>query len=225
MPRLFANRLLVEGNEEKRVIPYLMDEHVVWGDTEQEWKVAIQSLDGVENLLKPGLVEAELRTRGLEALGIVVDGDSDPSSTWRRVRERCLLDFPAFPEAPVAEGIILSNDAGLRIGVWMMPDNSSTGMLETFLRSLAEQESVDLWNHVKTSSIAAKTVGAKFRDCHYDKALIHAYLSWMDPPGDSLAVAVLSKTIRGDSPNARPFVDWFCNLFRLDRRPSPTTGV
>ena len=31
------NILLVEGDEEKRVIPYLMDHRVVWGDKEIEW--------------------------------------------------------------------------------------------------------------------------------------------------------------------------------------------
>ena len=37
MARANANVLLVEGDEEKRVIPYLMDEHVVWGDKEDDW--------------------------------------------------------------------------------------------------------------------------------------------------------------------------------------------
>jgi hypothetical protein len=36
MPRANPNILLVEGDDEKRVIPYLMDEHVVWGDKPDE---------------------------------------------------------------------------------------------------------------------------------------------------------------------------------------------
>ena len=47
------NILLVEGDEEKRVIPYLMDHHVVWGDKEDEWVVQVKSHGGIDDLLEP----------------------------------------------------------------------------------------------------------------------------------------------------------------------------
>ena len=75
MPRANPNILLVEGDEEKRVIPYLMDEHVVWGDKEDEWVAEIRSYGGIEDLLDPGNIEAAVGVIRPRAVGIVVNAD------------------------------------------------------------------------------------------------------------------------------------------------------
>ena len=69
-----TKRLLVEGDEDRRVIPYLIEANgVQWGESRSEAIVDIAVSDGIENLLRPGLVETELKATGLEALGIVID--------------------------------------------------------------------------------------------------------------------------------------------------------
>lgn len=69
------NILLVEGDEDKRVIALLMDEFVVWGDKRDEWAADIKSFGGIADLLEPGNIEAQGKVVGRRALGIVVDAD------------------------------------------------------------------------------------------------------------------------------------------------------
>ena len=76
MAKANPNKLLVEGDEEKRVIPFLMDKFVVWGDRHDEWLVEIKEFGGIEGLLKPGVIEAEPREPGLKVLGIIIDADN-----------------------------------------------------------------------------------------------------------------------------------------------------
>src|SRR5437879_5760297 len=123
MAKANPNRLLVEGEEEKRVIPYLMDEYVVWGDKENEWVAQIEEFGGIEKLLKPGVIEEESKTPGLKALGIIIDANDQFAAGWSRVRERCLKIAAGFPQELPPEGLIHQNEHGLRIGVWIMPDN------------------------------------------------------------------------------------------------------
>jgi len=123
MARTNVNKLLVEGDEEKRAVPYLMDQYVVWGDRPDDWVVEVSEFGGIERLLKPGVIEVESKTPGLNALGIVIDANDQFESRWSRIRERCSRIAPDFPEKLPTEGLIHANEHGLRIGVWIMPDN------------------------------------------------------------------------------------------------------
>ena len=47
------------------------------------------------------------------------------------------LGYPNVPESPSADGTVLPATGSLaRIGVWLMPDNESPGILEDFLARL-----------------------------------------------------------------------------------------
>ena len=100
MARTRANlrRLLVEGRDEKRLIPYLVEENgILWGETPADWIVDIVEFDGVENLLKPGTIEAELKSSNLNQLGILLDADENLAARWSAVRTRCIQAFPNLP--------------------------------------------------------------------------------------------------------------------------------
>ena len=87
-PRL----LLVEGREDKFVIPQFMEKFIPWGESNepQKWPVLIKDFDGIEPLLKPGAIEVELKSPGLKALGVMVDANSDPVSRFRSIRDRVI---------------------------------------------------------------------------------------------------------------------------------------
>jgi hypothetical protein len=221
MAKAIPNRLLVEGDEEKRVIPYFMDEHVVWGDRPDEWVVRIKEFGGVENLLKPGVIEAELESPGLKALGIITDANDEFLSRWSRVRKRCQKVAPDFPEELPRDGLIHVNERGLRIGVWIMPDNQARVMLETFLSYLIVPERSTLWTFAQEACARSRDHGAPYTDPHRDKADIHTYLAWLDPPGSSLHVAVLAKALDARLALGEQFAKWFIELFRLTPRPTP----
>jgi hypothetical protein len=102
-----------------------------------------------------------------------------------------------------------------------MPNNVSTGMIESFLSLFIDDPTKGLWPFVQAHCSDAKASHqAPFKDVHLDKAQIHAWLAIQDPPGHQLHVAVLAKVLLPTSPLADPFVNWFCSLYGLARIPS-----
>jgi hypothetical protein len=73
------NVLLVEGDEDKRVVPWLVEATGVCWCPNKSPIVHISSYDGVENLLKPGEIETQLKRSGLMSLGVIVDADESVS--------------------------------------------------------------------------------------------------------------------------------------------------
>ena len=71
-----------------------MEHFIRCGDMLEDWPVHIEPFNGVEGMLKPGVIEAELKISGLRALGVLVDANSDFEARWRRNRERALSSFP-----------------------------------------------------------------------------------------------------------------------------------
>jgi hypothetical protein len=175
MASAHSNILLVEGIEERLVVPHFMDHYVVWGDKPEEWVVFVKPHEGVDDLLEPGNIEAESKRTGLKALGILIDADDQFASRWSRLRDRCLRVATDFPEELPSEGLIHQNEDGLRIGVWIMPDNQSRGMLETFLGYLVTATLDPLWIFARESCTNSRDHGAPYSDPHYDKACIYTF--------------------------------------------------
>ena len=114
MAKQNPNLLLVEGKDEQYTLPYFMDHYVVWGDRKEEWVVEIKEFDGVEKLIKPGVIEAQSKTPGVSALGIIVDANESFDSRWASVRDRCQKAAPGFPVELPREGLIHVTPSGKR---------------------------------------------------------------------------------------------------------------
>ncbi len=214
--KVHPKRLLVEGREEQRVIPELIEKNgIAWGDSKDSWIVKIDEFDGVEKLLKPGVIEAELKSSGLSHLGILVDADEVLENRWTAIRDRCSKAFPNLPKTFPDTGIIVENDVGLRLGVWIMPDNKTAGMLETFLGFLVPNTQDQLFVAAQESARNTRELGAPYIDAHASKANIYTWLAWQDPPGRQLHQAVLQEILSPRSPHAQPFVSWFRQLYQI----------
>lgn len=210
------NRLLVEGDEDKRVIPELIEANGIdWERGPRQWIVDIKATDGVDNLLRRGKISTELADSTLQRLGILLDADDQLAERWQRLRDECLGAFPDLPATPPPEGAVARNQEGKSLGIWLMPDNQSRGMLETFLAYLVPAGSSDLWAYVQEVIVEARGRTASYRDAHRDKAAIHTWLAWQDPPGSQLHHAVLQKMLDPTSERAKPFVAWFRRLYEL----------
>jgi hypothetical protein len=96
-----------------------------------------------------------------------------------------------------------------------MPDCGSAGMLETFLALLVPATDSAVWDHAVASFETAHSLGAPCLDAHHDKARIHTWLAWQDPPGASFGLALTKKTLDPNAPGAAAFVSWFKQLYRL----------
>lgn len=209
-------KLLVEGEEDKRVIPQLMEANrIPWGETRNEWVVEIDQCDGFENMVKQGLIETELKASGLVALGIIADADKNAKQRWSSLRDRCRGSFPELPDDVPASGLIQGNESGLKLGVWLMPDNRSHGMIETFLTYLVPDDSSPVLKYAESARNKARDLGAPYKDVHADKAKIHTWLAWQDPPGRPLHNAVMERLLDPCSPHAEAFVRWFRSLFGM----------
>ncbi len=211
-----GKKLLVEGNEDKRVIPYLIEANdIPWGKTKKEAIVEIESYDGIENMLNLREITAQLKTSGLTALGLIVDADDNPTARWQQVRNVCLPRISNLPENLPEEGLIHQTNFGVKFGVWMMPDNKTSGMLETFLGYMIPSGGDRLWDYTDEVIREAKNRGATFKENHTDKAKIHSWLSWQNPPGRQLHNAIMERILEPQHPKAEIFINWFKTLYDL----------
>lgn len=214
------NLLLVEGKSEQFAIPYFMDHFVVWGDNRENWVVEIIEKDGLANLLTPGEIETYLKRSGLKALGVIIDADQDFQSRWSSVRDRFGIVDPKFPDDLPKKGLIHVDARGLRLGVWIMPDNQSIGMFETFLKPARSASRSPLWDLALNSCEEIAAAEGAYKSVHKDKAHLHTFLAWIDPPGKSPQEAVRDKVLDANTPLGRSFADWMIKLFELSRRPN-----
>lgn len=209
-----AKKLIVEGNQDKRVIPELIEANgIPWGDTKDKAVVFIESY-GSDQFIDADVISTELKASGLTALGLIVDADDDLVSRWTSVRNACLKSIPNIPPQIPQTGLIISTN-GIKFGVWIMPDNLMRGMLETFLAYMIPDESEPLWKYAQEVVAEAKNRGALFIDPHIDKAHIYTWLAWQAPPGQQLHDAIKQRILNPLHPNAQTFVNWFKTLYDL----------
>jgi hypothetical protein len=211
--RTFPRVLIVEGKDELRVLPELLElAGIAWPKGNEP--VRIEEQDGIGNILAPGFIEATLKASGVVAVGIIVDGNGDPASRWEKLRARLVASYPGFPVELPATGAVHAIADKPRIGVWVMPDNVRTGMLETLLLALRVGDQA-LHDHARNTTSQAKALGAPFRDNHREKAELHAWLAWQDPPGRQLHDAVRAHHLLPAPQVTDPFVGWFRQLFEI----------
>lgn len=188
---------------------------VSWGQTAAESVVFIEALGGWQEILKPGVIETELKSSGLEVLGVLVDADDSLEAKWHALRARCIQSFPEMPDELPPGGVVVENMSKKRFGAWVLPDNRSRGMMETFLSFLVPSEQDSLWQYAIAATNQARDHGAKYRDAHGDKACIHTWLAWSDPPGRQLHQAVIERILDPNSQHAQGFVRWFRALYEI----------
>ncbi|HST60304.1 MAG TPA: DUF3226 domain-containing protein, partial [Longimicrobium sp.] len=181
MPK-FKRRLLVEGKDDK---------HVVWGLCESygvPQSFDVEDAEGIDPLLD--LVSVQLRGSGIERVGVVADADSAVASRWASIGDLLRnLGYEDVPLAPAADGTILVQAGKPVVGVWLMPDNTTAGMLEDFIASLVPAGDALLVRAAETiDSIPAEE--RRFSPVHRSKALIHTWLAWQEHPGSPMGQAI-----------------------------------
>lgn len=211
--RTFPRVLVVEGKDELRVLPELLElAGIPWPKGDEP--VRIEEQDGISNILAPGFIETTLKASGVTAVGIVVDANGNPGTRWEQLHVRLAASYPDFPVELPATGAAHAIADKPRIGVWVMPDNVRTGMLETLLLALRVGDQ-GLHDHARDATSQARTLGAPFRDNHREKAELHAWLAWQDPPGRQLHEAVRARRLPPAPQVTDPFVGWFRQLFEI----------
>jgi len=218
MTEIHSKILLVEGKQDRLVIPYLIEANGVSWETSKKPIVYIRSFNGYQNLVDPDVIATELQASDLTTLGIIIDADDNPSGRWQSLRNASLKSIPDIPATLSEDGLIQVieiNESRIKFGIWIMPDNKICGMLETFLANMIPSGNEPLWQYAQEVTQEAKDRGAVFTNSHSDKANIYTWLAWQNPPGRQLHQAVMERILDPNHPNAQRFVTWFKTLYDL----------
>ncbi|MEI3649533.1 MAG: DUF3226 domain-containing protein [Dolichospermum lemmermannii FEM_B0920] len=219
---IFNKKLIVEGEQDKRVIPELMEANgVPWIEGKEPVYIKAYGSDGFINNKK---ISARLKDRGLTHLGLIIDADENPKDRWQSIRNACLKveaiqkSIDNFPEEMPESGIIINiinNQDHQKFGVWIMPDNIIEGMLETFLGYMIPEQGEHLWQYAQEVAREAKNKGAEFKESYIDKAEIYTWLAWQDEPGRQIHQAIKYNILNPQTPKVQGFINWFKDLYDL----------
>jgi len=204
--------LLVEGKDDEHVLRHLCkNRDLGWIEEIEFW-----SGEGVEGLLENFPVRLKAGEEG-DIVGVVVDADTDLSARWRSLRDR-LTDFgyQGVRENPDPEGTVLEPPADKllsRVGIWIMPDNQTPGILEDFLSFLVPPNS-RLYAHVQASVGSIPEGEQRFKAHDKPKAIIHTWLAWQEEPGRPLRTAITARFLNPNVTQVDDFIVWLQRLYK-----------
>lgn len=201
MPPL-SRKLLVEGVDDLHVVCSLCNIHHI-PDT-----FSVIDKKGIDNIT--GTLSTELKTSDLDALGIVVDADTDLEARWQSLRSILTREGYLIARQPNPNGTILYHEDKPRVGIWLMPNNQLPGMLEDFIAALIPDGDI-LWPYAQR---CVQTLPEqRFPEVHRAKANIHTWLAWQEAPGRPFGQAITAQYLTANSDNAQQFVNWLQRLF------------
>jgi hypothetical protein len=195
--------LLVEGKNDHHLIKNLLAVHKIENLT-------IRPKNGLDLLCSD--LPTELKASELLSLGVVVDSDQTPSSRWDSLRHALsAAGYTNVPPAPDQIGTIVQQADYPRVGIWLMPDNRTTGKLEDFVRMLVPSND-QLWIRAEQCVESIPNSLRRFRPVDLPKVYVHTWLAWQEEPGYPMGAAVTRKYLDCDSPQAQAFVNWVRRL-------------
>lgn len=205
-------KLLVEGLSDLHAVIHILKKRYDWPEDKYQVPVELINGRGKTKILKRSLLSTALQSREIDRFGIILDADSACSATWQSVKG--VLDSVVnLPGGLPSEGYVGTLDAQKRLGIWIMPDNQSSGCLETLMQYLVPEQRSHLLKLADRKAQHAKRLGAPWREVHRDKAVVHTFLAWQDPPALSLGMSVFHHVLRADAPPLVPFLQWFDRLY------------
>lgn len=199
--------LLVEGNDDEHVLKSICGRHKIPPLDE------VKPHGSVEQLLESIPVRLKASEEG-DVVGVVIDADTNVNSRWSSIRDRIRdAGYENVSGNPNPDGTILAPPDGTllpRLGIWIMPDNSASGILEDFLRFLVPRPN-RLFDHVRQS--VTEIPEKRFRDQDTPKAVIHTWLAWQREPGKPYGTAITAGFLDPNVSEAKVFASWLQRLF------------
>jgi hypothetical protein len=224
MPEIYPKLLLVEGNNDVFVCLSLLKHHKLVTEAVLEEidrkvtpltyngnKFGIKNKDGVTNILNT--LDVEVDATGLVTLGIIVDADDKLSKRWKELTTALTLaGYTQVPANPDPTGTIIQESGKPTIGIWIMPDNHRTGILEDFASDLIPLKDTDpLWSLSKDCLAEAAKISPKIAGSI--KAHIYTWLAWQKDPGTPLGWAITKHYLDANAVPAQHLIDWMRRLF------------
>lgn len=203
------HRLLVEGFDELCALAVLMEENGADASGNDPLFPYIVDSRGRSNLVKA--IGTTLKAP-YRRVGFVFDADDSPNARWEEIRTECQAAGLNVPATPVHGGFWSPGlRPGSRFGLWMMPDNRSTGALEDWLTTLINPDD-RCWPIARQAVADAHGQGCAL-EARRTKADIRTWLAWQRFAGAPYGTALRRGYLRAGAPEAQPFVSWFRALF------------
>jgi len=207
--------LIVEGIDDKYVISRLLQRRKI---NYQQFE--IHDAGGIKPSLNTFCIA--IKSGNYENIGIVVDSDTDLLKRWQEIKNILTTEgYKQIPQNPSSKGtIIVDTEEELpTVGIWIMPNNQTTGMLEDFISFLVPTDDELLpiaQNQINKIIKAGKN---RFSQAHKSKAIIHTWLAWQEMPGTQLGKAITYRFIKSqqyilDDGKASDFINWLQDLFK-----------
>ena len=214
------NLILVEGIDDVHVVLHLLYRHgfARGQPVEPERFVFIPEADGgsgaihikdkqgYDSLLRD--LRVELTPTDLRRLAIIVDADTDIAARWRSLRDGLRQGgYTNVPEAPEADGTVLTEHGMPVAAVWVMPDNQRHGYLEHFVAGMVASRDT-LWPRAQECVERIPADERRFATVHRDKAKVHTWLAWQEDPGRRMGEALRLRYLDANCEAALRFVGW-----------------
>lgn len=200
-------QLLVEGNDDFHIMSALFKKFNVPKSFD------IIDTKGIDKLLK-GL-KTRLKSKK-EAVGILVDADENITGRWQSIVDILKSSgYTNLPKEPNADGTIITQKGKATIGVWLMPTNQTSGMIEDFMEILIPDDD-KLLAKAQATLQELENIGInKYKTIHRSKALIHTWLSWQEDPGTPMGLAITKSYFSATNEAfCQKFIDWILELFK-----------
>ena len=196
--------LLVEGKDDEHFVCHLN------AKLNLNLPLNILTRTGIEDVLK--VISTEIKVSGRKAVGIIVDANDNLDDRWKKISEilnAVNIDTPSSP--PIDGTIIESKNRNPRIGIWLMPDNKSSGELEDFVIQMIPDDD-DIWPLAQIYINSIPKTSRKFKRQKRRRAELYAWLAARKIPS-RIGWTISSGDLNVDGKLTQSFVYWLVKLF------------
>ncbi len=196
-----AKLLLVEGQDDKHVVEHLRRRLA------SDLVFHCQDKGGSAPLLDA--IDVEIATDGRVVLGIMMDANDDLAARWQAIGRRLRGADVQLPPQPERGGTVIDSDP--RVGVWLMPDNSTPGELENFVAELIPKDD-PVWPLAERYIDGIPSEHRQFATGKELRAKLHAWLATRREPR-KMGAAIGTAELDAGGALAGKFADWLQTLF------------
>lgn len=185
---------LLEGKTDEIIVSAVME-------TLRIQNVQFEVCSGIRNLLND--LPALIKESDMRSIGIIVDANESLETRWESIRDKLIrsdLEIE-LPKTPCHCGTVQEFGDQV-IGIWVMPDNQKSGVLEDFFAELIPKD--DVWELACDFVERAMDKGIPVNE---SKSKVYAWLSIV-APGMQMGTAFKANKIEFDTTNYKNFENW-----------------
>ena len=214
--------LLVEGLDDKHVVWHLCgrDKALFSVDrSDYNLSVTLQSQSTTFEISDKGNRSELLKSVGVfvtttefQSIGVLLDADRDIHECWDEVVKGFSRTSIQLPPAPSPKGTIIPEQVGQpRIGIWLMPDNASSGEVEDFVLGMMPVND-NVWPIADVYIDSIPAPDRRFEPLKTDKAKLYAWLATRREPS-RMGAAIGNLDLEINGPLYQDFLTWLADVF------------